>query len=110
MDGIALQNEITSPNTYANRTIAIETGPNPRVPYYSGIHNDHWHLEKIMPWGFLPVRYELYDLSKDPYEINAVTNDPRYSSVLETQKAQLEALSTCKGRACDDVGHVPASP
>ena len=110
MDGIALQNTITSPSTYANRTIAIETGANPRVPYYSGIHNDHWHLEKIVAWGNLPTRYELYDLSKDPYELNAVQDDPKYAAVLETLKAQLEALNSCKGRQCDDFGHIPASP
>ena len=110
MDGIPLQNTITSPSTYANRTVAIETGPNPRVPYYSGIHNDRWHLEKIVQWGNLPTRYELYDLSKDPYELDAKQNDPKYASVLETLKAQLEALRTCKGRACDDFGNIPASP
>ena len=110
MDGIALQNMVTSPNAYANRTVAIETGANPRVPDYSGIHNDHWHLEKIAAWGNLPIRYELYDLSKDPYEINAVQDDPKYASVLETLKAQLEALRGCKGRACDSFGNIPASP
>jgi arylsulfatase A-like enzyme len=110
MDGIALQNTITSPSTYADRTVAIETGANPRVPYYSGIHNDYWHLEKIVAWGNLPTRYELYDLRKDPYQLKAVQDDARYASVLETLKTQLEALNTCKGRACDSFGNIPASP
>ncbi len=109
MDGVPLQNVIASPSAWKDRSVAIEVGQNPRAANYSGLHNDYWHLEKIEGGG-LPVRYELYDLRKDPFEINAVTNDPKYASVLETLKAQLETLAACKGRACDMVGNAPASP
>jgi len=33
---------------------------------------------------------ELYDLDVDPYELRNVTDDPRYSNVLQDMRAELE--------------------
>jgi len=109
MDGVPLQDVLAKPTSWKDRTVAIEVGENPRAANYTGLHNDRWHLEKIVGGG-IGLRYELYDLTKDPSQINAVTHDPKYASVLETLKAQLETLAACKGRSCDMVGNVPTSP
>ncbi|MCX6394076.1 MAG: sulfatase-like hydrolase/transferase [Solirubrobacterales bacterium] len=109
MDGVALQDILASPSSWLTRTVVIETGENPRAPSYAGIHNWHWHLE-ILQGGGLPERYELYDLSKDPFEMNAVTNDPAYAGVLAQLIAQDRRLATCKGTACRDTSAIPASP
>ena len=108
-DGVALQDILAAPNDWINRTVVIETGENPRAPYYDGIHNSHYHLE-ILHGGGLPLRYELYDLSKDPYEMNAVTNDPAYADVLAQLISQAQRLHGCSGATCVDKSAAPASP
>ena len=109
MDGVPLQDILANPTAWLSRTVVIETGENPRAPSYAGIHNSHWHLE-ILHGGGLPDRYELYDLSKDPFEMNAVSNDPAYADVLAQLVAQDQRLATCKGTACRDTSAIPASP
>ena len=108
-DGVALQDILATPSNWLTRTVVVETGPNPRAPYYEGIHNSHYHLE-ILHGGGLPERYELYDIAKDPFEMNAVTNDPAYAGVLAQLVAQAKRLSTCVGAACVDKSAAPASP
>ena len=108
-DGVALQDILSTPNDWLNRTVVIETGENPRAPYYDGIHNSHYHLE-ILHGGGLPLRYELYDLSKDPYEMNAVTDDPAYADVLAQLVSQAQRLHGCSGATCVDRSAAPASP
>lgn len=106
LDGVPLQNLIANPTGTQNRFVAIETGQNPRVPWYSGLHSTRWHLEKIVGDGILPERFELYDLTRDPFEINAVTNDPRYAGVLAQLKAKLTTIESCTGRTCDVIDDV----
>jgi arylsulfatase A-like enzyme len=109
MDGVALQDIVSAPTNWLTRTVVIETGQNPRAPYYDGIHNSHYHLE-ILHGGGLPDRYELYDILKDPYEMNAVTDDPAYAGVLAQLVAQTKRLHDCVGAACVDKSVAPASP
>lgn len=108
-DGVALQDVVTSPSNWLSRTVVIETGENPRAPYYDGIRNSHYSLE-ILHGGGLPLRYELYDLSKDPFQMNAVTDDPAYASVLAELIAQTQRLHGCSGATCIDKSTPPASP
>jgi arylsulfatase A-like enzyme len=108
-DGVALQDILAAPNNWLTRTVVIETGPNPRAPYYDGIHNSHYHLE-ILHGGGLPLRYELYDIAKDPFEMNAVTDDPAYAGVLAQLVAQANRLHNCVGATCVDKSAAPASP
>jgi len=100
MDGIALQNLRSNPGAWAERSVAIETGPNPRGPFYSGLHSKRWHLE-IITGGGLPDRYELYDMLKDPHQMDAVTADPRYAGILSQLISMTHTLGACKGRQCD---------
>jgi N-acetylglucosamine-6-sulfatase len=109
MDGVALQDVLANPAAWLDRTVVIETGDNPRAPSYAGIHNRRYHLE-ILHGGGLPDRYELYDLSKDPFEMNAVQDDPAYAGVLAQLIAQDKRLAGCKGSECQDTSAIPASP
>lgn len=49
----------------------------------------HWYGDGTGPDG--PIdSWELYDLKKDPVEVNNVYNDPKYSKVRDKLHAALE--------------------
>jgi arylsulfatase A-like enzyme len=47
---------------------------------------DEAHSNKVLP---TPVAWELYDLEKDPHEVNNVYNDPAYTEVVRELKDEL---------------------
>ena len=53
---------------------------------------------------------ELYDLSRDPYELRNRFTDPRYRGVLAFVKRQLHRLEDCHGRECRFLTGPPPEP
>jgi N-acetylglucosamine-6-sulfatase len=49
---------------------------------------------------------ELYDINKDPYELNNIVRDPNFFPIRAFLHAQLIRLETCVGRVCSE----PAPP
>ena len=63
------------------------------------------HFDAIRTQNFKYVEYangdrELYDLLRDPHELQSVHNVPRYASVRALLAARLRQLVGCKGAAC----------
>ncbi len=51
---------------------------------------------------------ELYDLSRDPYELQNIVRNRRYNGVHAFLKRQLNRLEDCRGRACKfETGRLP---
>ena len=48
----------------------------------------------------VPAETELYDLAKDPYELQNVAGDPSYDRVRAELAARLAKLKTCRGVTC----------
>jgi N-acetylglucosamine-6-sulfatase len=46
---------------------------------------------------------ELYDITKDPYELNNVARDPNLFPIRAFLHKELERLETCVGRVCQEV-------
>ena len=46
---------------------------------------------------------ELYDINKDPYELNNIVRDPNYYPIRAFLHKELERLETCSGRTCQEV-------
>lgn len=44
---------------------------------------------------------ELYDLERDPFELESVVDDSRYAGDLRTLKMELAALAECAGASCN---------
>ena len=46
--------------------------------------------------------YELYDIKKDPYQLNNLlrNEDKKYKDIVENLKERLELLKICKGEGC----------
>lgn len=82
------------------------------VPAHYGIRTERYKLIYYYgdPMGMsgavpkpTPPEWELFDLEKDPHEMNNVYNDPHYSDVVEQLKEELARLQT-------EVGDQPWSP
>ncbi|MBT7068736.1 MAG: DUF4976 domain-containing protein, partial [Verrucomicrobia bacterium] len=65
--------------------------------YYDGcgqpgaMRGHHGGHDRIMPLDFEP-EWELFDLEKDPRELNNVVHDPAYAGVVEELKEELHRL------------------
>jgi N-acetylglucosamine-6-sulfatase len=81
-------------------TIARDpTPPNWRAVVYS-----HWKLDRFDGQG-----YELYDLNKDPDEINSLARIKRYRPIVRFLRHQLKRLERCAGASCrKQIGKMPA--
>ncbi len=104
LDGISLLRPAVRPSVLDGRGVIIETAKNPRnVPPYTAIRTQRYRFD-VQADG----QFGLYDLKADPWELNAITNDPRYARILSILRSKLKALETCKGASCRvNVGKLP---
>ncbi len=75
-----------------------------RVPHaYSGI--------RVGPYKFIQYasgERELYDLDRDPYEVQSLAADPRYRGIVAWLAARLKRLAVCSGAPCrQPLGPIP---
>lgn len=73
------------------------SGPIPVRPVrtYRAVRNDRW-LYVVYRSG----ERELYDLERDPFQLRSRHRDRRYAATRRALQAELDRLSTCRGRAC----------
>lgn len=107
MDGVSLLPATRNKEKMPDRAIAIEAlqplFENDNVPAnrwdkpYTGVRTDDY---TYVVWS-LTGEQELYDLKKDPYQLNNVVNDPAYASIRDELAAKLVTLRDCAGKSCD---------
>jgi N-acetylglucosamine-6-sulfatase len=103
-DGLSLLRAAHRPGMLSHRGVLIETAPNPRnVPPYTAIRTRRYRLEVAVTGD-----EGLYDLWRDPWELQSVHADPRYARIKAILAKRLAALRTCKGASCRKP--VPALP
>jgi N-acetylglucosamine-6-sulfatase len=72
---------------------------------YRGVRTERYTLIYWVRTGFV----ELYDRRRDPYQIDNVAQDPRYSEVLLELADRTRTLGDCSGDSCrTDFGPLPA--
>jgi len=64
------------------------------LPFY-GVKTSKY---KYVHWSFGDI--ELYDMKKDPWELNNIAGDPAMAGVVASLEKKAEKLSTCKGKTC----------
>jgi len=72
------------------------------VPYY-GVRSERY---KYVRWSF--GEEELYDLERDPYELENLAADPSAQELRERLAARADALRACAGSGCVRPGSAPA--
>jgi len=71
-------------------------GTETRVPAWSAVRTTRWLYVQYKGRGS-----ELYDLKRDPWEMNSLALDPRYRQQRNTLRRILGDLRKCRGRSCD---------
>jgi N-acetylglucosamine-6-sulfatase len=104
-DGVSLLRAARHPDSLDARGVLIETAPNPRgVPAYKSIRTERYRLDVTAGGAF----EALFDLKRDPWELQSVHDDPRYAEIHDILRAALDQLATCAGKSCKvDVGKLP---
>jgi arylsulfatase A-like enzyme len=74
-----------------------------RVPRYGGVSTARYRYLR-----YRNGEEELYDLRRDPEELDNRIRDPRYRAARRALRRQLQRLSTCKGPECRErIGAIP---
>ncbi len=95
-DGISLRRIARRPKDFQNRALLIETFENPRhVPPYASIRTRRYRYD-VNDLG----QANMFDLKRDPWELQSIQDDPRYATIAARLRAKLEQLRTCSGATC----------
>ena len=95
-DGISLRRIAQRPRDFQNRALLIETFENPRhVPPYASIRTRRYRYD-VNDLG----QSNMFDLKRDPWELQSIQDDPRYATIAARLRAELEQLRTCSGSDC----------
>lgn len=102
LDGHSLLPQLTGqatddPSAGPERGVLLENGYGyPSGPGYRGIRTRRYvYLE------YVTGERELYDLERDPFELDSRHADPAYAGVRAALEPALAALRGCVGRSCD---------
>jgi N-acetylglucosamine-6-sulfatase len=108
VDGRSLIPYATSPERSDDRGLLIESLVRDRATAYG------FPYEAIRSHRYLFVSYstgqeELYDLRRDPYELENVAADPAYAATKRALASRLDHLRDCAGSDCDQpIGPLPS--
>ncbi len=96
-DGRSLLELLADPGAEWGRDLLIENGRGANgVPAYRGIRNYRFLYVEHRTTG----EYELYDLVKDPFELQSVDGHEAYAKVQLDLRSRLRGLVSCAGVDC----------
>jgi arylsulfatase A-like enzyme len=105
-DGVSLLKAARRPSRLARRGVLIETAPNPRnVAPYASIRTQRYRYDTTTDGT---NSEGLYDLERDPWELQSRHADPAYAQIKAILAAALQRLRTCRGGSCH--ARVPRLP
>jgi N-acetylglucosamine-6-sulfatase len=98
MDGLSLLPLARDAGLRPGRDLLLESGPEASregVPPFSGIRGRHYVYVE-----YSDGERELYDLRRDPWELQNVASNPAYRSIRAALARRLRALRHCRGASC----------
>jgi arylsulfatase A-like enzyme len=100
VDGESLVPHARFPESSADRALLIESLVRDRSAYYA------YPYEAVREGHFIYIRYrtgdeELYNLNRDPFELDSLAEDPAYAERKAALADALEQLRDCAGEDCD---------
>ncbi len=90
MSGLSLKNLVGRQTSTLDRDhfLCEHWMKTPKIPKSEGIRTENW---KYFRYADHPGHEELYDLKKDPEEIQNLVGDPKYLGILDSMRALLES-------------------
>ena len=103
-DGRSLATAARRPSLLDGRGVLLEGFENPRgAPAYTSIRTERYRYDL----QFDGIE-QLYDLERDPWELESRHADPAYAQIRAALRAGLDRLRACRGTGCAvDVGPLP---
>ena len=100
VDGRSLLPLAANPEAPSGRALLIESLVRDESTFYG------YPYAAIRDGHFKYIRFdngeeELYNLARDPYELQSLADDPAYAERKRSLAAALEQLRDCRGRGCD---------
>ena len=100
VDGRSLLPLAANPEAPSGRALLIESLVRDELTFYG------YPYAAIRDGHFKYIRFdngeeELYNLARDPYELQSLADDPAYAERKRSLAAALEQLRDCRGRGCD---------
>jgi hypothetical protein len=87
---------VRRPKDFQDRAVLIETFENPRaIPPYASVRTRRYRFD-VNVLG----QANMFDLKRDPWELQSVHDDPRYAAIAAILEAEVQRLKTCSGAAC----------
>jgi N-acetylglucosamine-6-sulfatase len=97
LDGRSLFGLVADPGVWWGRDILLENGRGANgVPAYRAIRTGRFIYAQHLSTG----EYELYDLERDPFQLDNLDGVPAYASVQRDLAKRLRLLRNCAGRGC----------
>jgi arylsulfatase A-like enzyme len=97
LDGRSLFDLMADPGVWWGRDILLENGRGANsVPAYRAIRTNRFVYAQHLTTG----EYELYDLERDPYQLNNLDGVGRFAAVQRDLARRLRLLRRCAGRGC----------
>jgi len=99
-DGVSLKPVLTGQSAAPARTMLLESGPQQapngdNLPLFDGVRTPHWSW-----WRYEDGSEELYDLVRDPFQINSRASDPAYRRTRAALIREWQRLKDCSGAEC----------
>ena len=100
VDGYSLVGRLLDGERLPTRTILLSSGPQKSasgadLPMFDGVRTRDYSW-----WAYEDGFEEMYDLRRDPYQLQSVADDPAYAQTRAALRAEWEALSGCVGADC----------
>jgi N-acetylglucosamine-6-sulfatase len=98
MDGLSFLPLLKNRNLWFGRDLLIESPTKSLAAMpFRGIRTPRY---VYVEYYYQPPESELYDLAKDPFELQNVAKDPAYAKVRAELAARLARLRACRGPSC----------
>ena len=97
-DGLSLLDIARKPQDELGRDILLQTVGVPPTVGGTGIRNQRYAY-----FEHETAERELYDLKRDPFQLQSRHLDPQYANVVEALSQRLAAMRSCAGAACSAV-------
>jgi N-acetylglucosamine-6-sulfatase len=100
VDGVSLLARMQKGTPLVERTLLLSSGPQKSasgtdLPLFDGVRTSRY-----VWWIYEDGFEEMYDLEKDPYQLESVANNPAYTATKQALVAQWNTLKTCSGTSC----------